>query len=233
MTDAEIRDRLRGRLQAVEERIADSCRRAGRSRSDVTLIAVTKGVDDRIVAVLPELGIFDLGESRPQELGRKAKALENLPIRWHMIGHLQRNKVGSTLPLANIIHAVDSPRLLEELEKEAKKRGIVAIALLEVNASREPNKYGYSPEAIPEAIASLERYPHIRIEGLMTLAAYSENPQLTRPTFAELRQLRDRMGLKHLSMGMSNDFEVAIEEGATLIRLGTVLFEGLEAIGAA
>jgi len=227
MIDAEIRARLHDRLQQIEARIAAACRRAGRPRAEVTLIAVTKTVDIRLARLVAEIGVVDLGENRPQELWRKAEAMKDLPIRWHMIGHLQRNKVERTLPLCQLIHAVDSERLLEEIDKLAGKRGQSARVLLEVNASREQNKHGFAPERIAEVIASAGRYRNVQLAGLMTMAAYAADPEQARPTFAEVRSLRDAARLEHLSMGMSNDFEVAIEEGATLVRLGTVLFEGL------
>ena len=225
MTDVEIQSRLRERLQAVEERVIAACRRAGRARSEVAVIAVTKTVSIRVARLLPKLGVIDLGESRPQELARKAKGLTDFPIIWHMIGHLQRNKIEPTIDYAWLVHSVDSIRLLKALDAQCAGKRLPI--LLEVNASREANKHGFAPQEIPAVIASQSNYPNVRIDGLMTMAAFADNPEQARPTFAEVRRLRDACGLKHLSMGMSNDFEVAIEEGATLIRLGTVLFEGL------
>ncbi len=226
MTDAEIRARLHDRLQAVEERIVAACRRANRERSAVTLVAVTKSVGIQVARLLPELGVADLGESRPQELWKKAGALKDLPIRWHMIGHLQRNKIKPTIEITSLIHSVDSVRLLEELNAQFAK-GFHQPVLLELNASREENKHGFAPAEVADVVASLARYSDTRVDGLMTMAAYNEDPEQARSTFREVRRLRDELLLKRLSMGMSNDFEVAIEEGATLIRLGTILFEGL------
>jgi PLP dependent protein len=225
MTDAEIRARLGDRLQAVEERMVAACRRAGRARSEVTLVAVTKSVGIQIARILPELGVAELGESRPQELWKKAAALKDLQIRWHMIGHLQRNKVKPTIDFTARIHSIDSLRLLEELNKQFTK-GFHQPVLFEVNASREPNKHGFAPAEVVSAVASLAAYPEVHVDGLMTMAAYDVDPEKSRPTFRELRRLRGDLALKQLSMGMSNDFEVAIEEGSTLIRLGTILFEG-------
>jgi pyridoxal phosphate enzyme (YggS family) len=226
MTDAEIRARLHDRLHAVEERIAAACRSSGRARSEVTLVAVTKTVGISVARLLPELGLLDLGESRPQELWQKAAALKDLPVRWHMIGHLQRNKIKPTIDFTTLIHSVDSLRLLEDLNRHFAK-GFHQPVLLEVNASREPNKHGFAPPEVAEIISSLREYPEINVQGLMTMAAFDADAEKSRPTFREVRQLRDDLGLKHLSMGMSNDFEVAIEEGATFIRLGTTLFEGI------
>lgn len=225
MTDAEIRTRLQDRLQAIEERIVGACRRAGRARSDVTLVAVTKTVSSRVAGLLLELGIHDLGESRPQELWKKAKDLADRNIQWHMIGHLQRNKIKPTVDLTWFIHSVDSLRLMDALNRETAHELPI---LLEVNASREANKHGFAPEEVEAVSKTLANYRNLRVDGLMTMAALGEEPEQARPTFQVLRRLRDALGLKHLSMGMSNDFEVAIEEGATLIRLGSILFEGLE-----
>lgn len=227
MTDTDVRTLLADRLAAVEARIAAACARAGRDRADVTLIAVTKYVPPEVAALLPGLGVADLGESRPQELWRKAAAIP--AARWHLIGHLQRNKLDKTVPLVSLTHSADSDRLLDALSEFGTKRGEPVPVLLEVNCSREANKGGFDPEHLPDITGR----PGIRVEGLMTMAAHADDPADCRPTFAELRTLRDglraRTGrpLPHLSMGMSNDFEVAIEEGATHIRLGSVLFDGL------
>jgi pyridoxal phosphate enzyme (YggS family) len=222
---------LADRLAAVEERIHAACRRAGRLRDEVTLVAVTKTVSPALAAQIAELGVRDLGENRPQELWRKAAAVPG--VRWHLIGHLQRNKIEKTLPLVYRIHSVDSLRLLEALEQEAERRGQPVEVLLECNASGEVSKHGLALEEVPGLVLQLAQCRHVHITGLMTMAAFEPQPEKCRPTFAALRQLRDRLRpelppphrLEQLSMGMSNDFEVAIEEGATLIRLGTVLFE--------
>jgi pyridoxal phosphate enzyme (YggS family) len=229
-----VRRTLAARLAEVEERLERALRRAGRLRSDVTLVAVTKTVDVEVAALLPELGIADLGENRPQELWRKAAVLSE-GIRWHLIGHLQRNKVDRTVPLTVRIHSVDSVRLLRALEEESVRRQTPLSALLEINAGGEASKHGFRPDEVPALAAEVAALHGLRIDGLMTLAAFEEDAERTRPTFALLRQLRDELrrrlgqpnGLPHLSMGMSNDFEVAVEEGATFVRLGTVLFEGL------
>jgi len=228
-----VRAALASRLAAVGERLERALRRAGRERGTVTLVAVTKTVPADVAALLPELGVNDLGESRPQELRRKAAVLPS--ARWHLIGHLQRNKVRETVPLVARVHSVDSLRLLAALEDEAARSQTPVPSLLEFNASGEPEKHGFRPgeaAAVADAVAGLH---WLRVDGLMTMAAYSEDPEEARPAFALLRRLRDdlrrRLGksdaLPHLSMGMSGDFEVAVEEGATFVRLGTVLFEGL------
>lgn len=229
-----LKQRLAERLEVVEQRIQSACRRAGRVREEVQLVAVTKSVSVDIAAMLLNLGITDLAENRPQEFWRRAAILPK--ANWHFIGHLQRNKVERTLPLVCLLHSVDSLRLLDSLEAEAKKRQCPVEVLLEANASREAAKHGFAPEEILDLHRQVGHLQHVRVQGLMTMAAYSENPEESRGTFAAVRNLRDQVkqhfppphDLRHLSMGMSNDFEVAIEEGATLLRLGTVLFEGLE-----
>jgi pyridoxal phosphate enzyme (YggS family) len=231
-----LTETLAARRAAVEVRLQAACDRAGRRRSEVTLVAVTKTVSTAVAALLPSLGVKDLGESRPQELWRKAAAV--VGARWHLVGHLQRNKVERTLPLVCRIHSVDSLRLLTAIEEACAglARPEPLPVLLEVNASGETGKHGFAPQEVPGLAAAVTQLRHVRVDGLMTMAAYEEDPQRCRPTFALLRELRDRLQrllggdhpLPHLSMGMSNDFEVAVEEGATVVRLGTVLFEGLE-----
>jgi pyridoxal phosphate enzyme (YggS family) len=218
--------KLRANLEAVETRIAAACARAGRARTEVTLIAVTKTVSAELAAVLPDFGVFDLGESRPQELWRKA-ALLPTNIRWHMIGHLQRNKIDKTLPAVHLIHAVDSVRLLQALEHEAARQERTISVFLEVNASGEASKHGFAPTGLEGVGPVLREIPHVQVQGLMTMAAL-QDAEACRPTFATLRKIREQMQVEHLSMGMSNDFEVAIEEGATYIRIGTALFEDVE-----
>jgi pyridoxal phosphate enzyme (YggS family) len=232
------RDVLAGNLERIEARLRAACSRAGRDRRDVTLIAVTKAVPAEVAALLPGLGVLDLGESRPQELWRKAPLLP-VGMRWHLVGHLQRNKIERTLPLVRRIHSVDSRRLLAALEGCRPAHSLEVF--LEVNCSGETSKGGFTPAEVPGLAGELARLEHVRVVGLMTMAAPLDDPQQCRPTFALLRELcaglRRAVGEHHtlneLSMGMSNDFEVAVEEGATSVRLGTVLFEGLPAPGGA
>jgi pyridoxal phosphate enzyme (YggS family) len=234
MSEAELKRLLRQRLDAVEERIQAACRRAGRARNDVKLVAVTKTISPAVAALLPELGIVDLGESRPQELWRKAALLPK-SIGWHLVGHLQRNKIERTLPLVRLIHSVDSLHLLDALEQHGQRTDRKPSILLEINASREATKLGFPPEEVPGLVPILQCQLFVQITGLMTMAALDATRQQTRATFRAVRDLRDRLlpglapahPLTHLSMGMTNDFETAIEEGATLIRIGTALFEGL------
>jgi pyridoxal phosphate enzyme (YggS family) len=229
-----LENTLRSRLADVEARIQKACDRAGRARAEVTLVAVTKTVSAEVAGVLPGLGISHLGENRPQELWKKAAELPG-DVHWHLIGHLQRNKIERTLPLVQLIHSVDSVRLIASLEEAAAGLSAPLPFLLEVNASREANKGGFAPEALPGILAQLNALRHLQLQGLMTMAAFEEDAERCRPTFRDLRELRDRLRrelapvhtLQHLSMGMSNDYAVAIEEGATLVRIGTALFEGL------
>jgi pyridoxal phosphate enzyme (YggS family) len=223
---------LQQNLASVEERLAAACRRAGRKRSEVTLVAVTKMVSAEVAALLPALGLYHLGENRPQELTRKAALLNS--IHWHLIGHLQRNKIDRMVRLVCCIHSVDSVRLLEALDQEAVKQGKTVAVLLEVNASGEGSKHGFPPAEVLPLAPLLNVLRNIQVRGLMTMAAPQE-PEACRPTFSLLRDLRDRLGsqvdarhtLEHLSMGMSNDFEVAVEEGATYVRLGSILFQDM------
>jgi pyridoxal phosphate enzyme (YggS family) len=215
---------LESRLAEVRSRIAAAAKISGRDASAVTLVGVTKTATVEVAAEAFALGLHDLAESKPQELWRKAAAIP--AARWHLIGHLQRNKLDRTMPLVSLIHSVDSVRLLESLDAFGVNRGTPVPVLLEVNCSREESKGGFTPKDLP----AIEELRGITVQGLMTMAAYSEDAEAARPAFIELRELRDalraRTGLPlpHLSMGMSNDFEIAVQEGATLVRLGTVLF---------
>lgn len=223
---------LADRLASVRGRIAAAAQRAGRDLAGITLVAITKTVSPEVAALAAELGVLDLGENRPQELWKKAVAVS--VARWHLVGHLQRNKIDRTVPLVTLIHSVDSDRLLAALASFGEKGGTPVPVLLEVNCSRESAKGGFSPQEMPALSERLSSLVGASVRGLMTMAAYSDDPEAARPVFAELRRLRDdlrtRTGLElpHLSMGMSGDFEVAVEEGATLVRVGTTVFDGLK-----
>lgn len=232
MTDPDLRTLLADRLREVRARITAACGRVGRDPAAVTLVAVTKTVSARVAGVLPELGVLDLGENRPQALWAKAEALAGRGVRWHLIGHLQRNKVEPTLLLVHRTHSVDSLRLLQAVATAGTKLGVRPRVLLQMNASREGQKQGFE---YAEVLAAADAIRAVQVElvGLMGMAAYSDDPEHARPTFAELRAFRDRLRaawglqLTELSMGMSGDLEVAVEEGATLVRVGTTLFSGL------
>jgi pyridoxal phosphate enzyme (YggS family) len=230
-------DRIRDNLLSVLERIALAARRAGRRPDSVSLVAVTKRWPVELVRLLIEAGARDLGENYPQELWRKAEALADAPgpLRWHLIGHLQGNKAKRTLPLVRMIHAVDSLRLLRTLDELAAGLDDPPTVCLQVNTSGEEAKHGWADDAIladAEAVAGCER---IKVVGLMTMAAWGTTAETARPSFARLRALRDALAsrsglaLPELSMGMSNDFEADVEEGATLVRVGSALLEGVDA----
>jgi hypothetical protein len=224
-------------LHRVQERIARAAESAGRRPDEIKLVGVTKYVGVREALELAEAGCTDLGESRPQELWSKAAALPD--VRWHLVGHLQRNKVRRTLPLVSLIHSVDSERLLAAIHEErAKAYDQVAPieVLLEVNTSGEPAKHGLAPDAVEPLLAAAPRYPQVAICGLMTMAALEGGPDVAARNFATLRELRDRLKrntpacvrLDELSMGMSGDFEVAIRQGATIVRIGSLLWDSVE-----
>lgn len=221
-------------LHRIRERIEAACHRSGRSASDITLVAVSKYATLDWVRALVDLGITDLGESRPQQLAARVAELPT-SIRWHLIGHLQRNKVELILPVVTRIHSVDSVRLLEAINKESQRLGSRARLLLEVNVAGEQSKDGFGPESLLEAWTTICQQNAVHIDGLMTMAPLTKTVEEARPVFRALRELRDRLAamsngrwtLPDLSMGMSGDFEIAIEEGATLIRVGSGLFDGL------
>lgn len=226
-----LQDCLSRNLTAVHTRIELACRRAGREPESAKLVAVTKYAPMAAVQGLVQLGHRVLGESRPQQLLERSREIS--AIEWHLIGHLQRNKVRAILPQVALIHSVDSIRLLERLQEIAQSMGIRPRVLLEVNVSGEPTKDGFSPPALKAVWEDIVEFTDVDVCGLMTMAPFDENPEHARPYFRHLRQLRDDLQgvtpackLGELSMGMSGDFEVAIEEGATLVRIGSLLFEG-------
>ncbi len=214
---------IAGRLTEVRARIGAACRRAGRSPSDVTLVGVTKGFPAEAVAEAVSAGLEDCGENRVQEAAAKIATLAAMGIfpRWHLIGHLQTNKVKTALGLFAILHSVDSLRLARELRARATQP--VPI-LLEVNVSQEASKFGFSVGELPNAASAISALPNLDVRGLMTVAPFSHDPETARPFFRQLRELRDATGLRELSMGMTDDFEVAIEEGATMVRVGRAIF---------
>ena len=213
------------------KRIEAACQRAGRDPNEVTLIAVSKTKPEEMLMEAYGAGARDFGENKVQELLAKAPALP-LDIRWHMIGHLQTNKVRQVVDKVCLIHSVDSVKLAAEIEKEAAKRGISVPVLLEVNAAREESKFGFFPEEAEPALDQIARLPHVNIQGLMTIAPYTERAEENRQIFRKLYQLFidmksknvDNVNMNILSMGMTGDFEVAIEEGSTMVRVGTGIF---------
>ncbi|RLA95556.1 MAG: YggS family pyridoxal phosphate-dependent enzyme [Deltaproteobacteria bacterium] len=219
---------VRDNLLRVLERMEKAALRVGRRPEEVRLVGATKGVDVDRIAEAVESGLEIVGENYVQEALRKREVLGDR-VRWHMIGHLQRNKARHAVGLFEMIHSVDSLKLAQELQKRAAKEGREVEVLLQVNLSGEETKSGVAPEGVQELAEAISEMPNLRLKGLMTMPPYFEDPDGARPYFQALRRLRDelqRRGLpvEELSMGMSADFEVAIEEGATLVRVGTAIF---------
>jgi hypothetical protein len=210
-------------LQRVRERVDAACRRAGRSADEVTIVGISKGFPASAVVDAWQVGLRDIGENRVQEAASKIAlaTAQGARPRWHLVGHLQTNKVKTALGLFDIIHAVDSLHLAAAISRAAAKP--VAV-LLEVNVSGEPSKYGLRPEEVEPALAKARALPNIDVRGLMTVAPLVDDPEAVRPIFRSLRELARTLGLAQLSMGMSDDFEVAVEEGATMIRVGRAIF---------
>lgn len=228
--------RIAENVARVRDAIERAAQRSQRRADEIRLIAVSKYVDTDVIEALLEAGCYDLGESRPQHLWNKAEQLVERPVHWHMIGHLQRNKARRTLPWIDLLHAGDSLRLLETINQLSIESNRTCRVLVEVNVSGDETKHGFRPEQVPEVLDQAVRWPGLQICGLMAMARWGSEPEEARYDFVALRQLRDRLvaaapdqvRLDHLSMGMSSDFEVAIEEGATMVRVGSTLFEGVE-----
>ena len=222
---------LKENFQSVEARIQAACDRAGRSRKEVTLIAVSKTKPVEMLQTIYDAGSRDFGENKVQEMCDK---IEQLPtdIRWHMIGHLQTNKVKYIVGRVSLIHSVDSLHLAQEIEKQAAKLDVIVPILIEVNIAEEESKFGIHKEETISLVREVAALPHIRIQGLMTIAPYVENPEDNRAYFRGIKQLSvdiareniDNVSMDCLSMGMTGDYEVAIEEGATMVRVGTGIF---------
>ena len=218
-------------LKKVEERIQAACLRSGRKREDVTLNADSKTKPVELLREAYDSGIRYFGENKVQELCAKYEEMPS-DIHWQMIGHLQRNKVRQVVGKAELIHSVDSLRLAEAIDKEAGKQGITARILLEVNMAKEDTKFGLMPEEVLDFTKEIVRFQNIRVEGLMTIAPFVADPEENRIHFANLRKLSvdirkekvNNVNMSILSMGMTNDYEIAIEEGATMVRVGTGIF---------
>ena len=222
---------LKENLANVEKNIEQACKNAGRSRDEVTLIAVSKTKPVEMLQEIYDENIRDFGENKVQELCSK---MEQLPsdIRWHMIGHLQRNKVKYIVGKVELIHSVDTYRLAEEINIQAKKQNVIVPILVEVNIAHEESKFGISAEDAILLVEEISKLENIRIKGLMTIAPYVENPEDNRLYFRKIKQLSvditnkniDNVFMEILSMGMTGDYMVAIEEGATMVRVGTGIF---------
>jgi len=222
---------LQEQLTYVQKDINDACVRGNRNREDVTLIAVSKTKPVSTLQEAYDLGVRVFGENKVQELVDKYEALPK-DIHWHMIGHLQRNKVKYIIDKVDCIHSVESVRLAETIEKEAAKHDRIIDVLVEVNVAGEDSKFGLSPEEVPAFVEEIAKFPHLRVNGLMTIAPFVDNPEENRPIFKVLKELSvdiaskniDNVTMNVLSMGMTNDYQVAIEEGATMVRVGTGIF---------
>ncbi|HYF51087.1 MAG TPA: YggS family pyridoxal phosphate-dependent enzyme [Planctomycetota bacterium] len=231
-------DVLRRNLKRVQERIAAAAARAGRRPEDVRLVAVTKYTGVEQIRALIEMGVADIGESRVQDAEKKHKALGEVATRarWHLIGHLQTNKADKAAKMFQTVHSVDSTRVAEALNREAAKRSSQLECLIEVNVAGEANKFGMKPDAneIGGVLKSLATCPALRVKGLMTMAPFADDSEpVARPVFKRLRELLQDLNtsgsypqpLTELSMGMTQDFEIAIEEGSTIVRVGSALLE--------
>lgn len=222
---------IKENLAYVEEQIAKACQRVGRNREEVTLIAVSKTKPIHLIEEVIDFGIKEFGENKVQEIMDKYEMIKT-PVKWHMIGHLQRNKVKYIVDKVCLIHSVDSYRLAEMINQEAAKKGVTCDILIEVNIAKEDTKYGLMEEEVLPLIEQIAKLSNIKIKGLMTIAPYVENSEKNRVHFRNLRNLYvdikskniDNVDMKILSMGMTNDYEVAIEEGATMVRVGTGIF---------
>ncbi len=210
-------------LERVRERIARAAERAGRRAGDVLLIGVSKTVEVERIQQAVAAGVPALGENRVQEAKEKVAALGR-PVPWHLIGHLQTNKVRDALDLFDLVHSLDRLDLAHELDKRARQRGRPIAALVQVNVGDEANKGGFEVDAVPAALDAIAKLDHINVRGLMTIPPIAERAEDARGWFRALAQLGKHAGLAELSMGMSADFEVAIEEGATMVRVGTAIF---------
>lgn len=223
-------------LARIRERIASAAESVGRAPDEVKLVGVTKYVDISTTAALLKAGLTTLGESRPQQLWEKSAAPELAAADWHLVGHLQRNKVRKTLPLVQLIHSIDSLQLLQTINEIALELACPGQVLLEVNCSGDIAKHGLSTAGLKQLLPEVARLENVQVCGLMTMAALEGDDKTTAKNFADLRELRETVRgecppnvvLDELSMGMSHDFEIAIREGATLVRVGSLLFEGLQ-----
>ena len=218
-------------LKDVEARVAAACERAGRKREDVTLIAVSKTKPVEMIREIMECGVVDFGENKVQEMCSKMEVITE-PLHWHLIGHLQRNKVKYIVDKAYLIHSVDSMRLAQEIQKEAQKHEVTCNVLVEINIGGEETKSGVPKEEVMELVKGIAELPNVKVKGLMTIAPPVEKPEDARGYFKEMKAVFEEIKaadipgveMKELSMGMTGDFEVAIEEGATMVRVGTAIF---------
>ncbi|MFQ5716698.1 MAG: YggS family pyridoxal phosphate-dependent enzyme [Nitrospinales bacterium] len=219
-------------LARVKIRLAEAASKSGRALEDIRLVVVSKTIPESEISEAIQAGAVILGESRVQEARQKIARIGRRKAQWHLIGHLQHNKVKYIFDLFDLVHSVDSAKLAETIHQAALSRRTVMPVLVQVNVSGEASKFGVPREGLEETLVCLSKFDRLRVQGLMTIPPYHPDPEKSRPYFAQLRELRDRMArkcidnisLNELSMGMSSDFGVAIEEGATLARVGTAIF---------
>ncbi|QGJ72424.1 YggS family pyridoxal phosphate-dependent enzyme [Planctomycetales bacterium 10988] len=234
---SQLSEKIANNVAAIRERIVDAAKRSGRNADEVTLVAITKYVGLEETKALIDAGCLQLGESRPQSLWEKADAFSDNSVHWHLIGHLQTNKIKRTLPLISTLHSGDRIKLLKALNKEAESANLSTPSLpiyLEVNISGDTEKHGFQPDDLEKLLPEIANFHSLQVIGLMGMAARQGGIEIARKNFESLRLLRDRLltnlpenvDLSQLSMGMSGDFEVAIEEGSTAVRIGSSLFEG-------
>jgi pyridoxal phosphate enzyme (YggS family) len=224
-------DNIQVNIADIKEEIKKICHHCGRNHEDITLIAVTKTIDPERINDAVDCGIADLGENKVQEIMDKYDAVSK-NIKWHLIGHLQTNKVKYIIDKVGLIHSVDSIKLAEEISKRAEKNNITKDVLVQINVAEEETKFGIGLEEAVDFVKSISGFGSIRIKGLMTIAPYMEDPEGVRPVFRQLKEKFDELAqmnlpntdMKYLSMGMSNDYQIAIEEGANMIRIGTAIF---------
>lgn len=223
---------IKDNVQSILERTEKAAIRSGRNLEDITVIAVSKTVDSARAKDAVEAGLVNLGENKVQELVKKYDELSNTDVKWHLIGHLQKNKVKYIIDKTVLIHSLESLELAKEIDKKAKQNNMISNVLIELNIGEEDSKFGIREETVYEFIKSLEQFENIKVLGLMTVAPFTENPEDIRWVFKKMKEIFDKISgmklknteMKYLSMGMTNDFEIAIEEGANIIRIGTAIF---------
>ncbi len=223
---------IKENIDSILKKVDSACKKAGRDPNDITVIAVSKTVDSIRAKEAVEAGIINLGENRVQELIKKYQELQYTDVKWHMIGHLQKNKVKYIIDKAVLIHSVESLSLAEEINKRAIQNNLISNILLELNIGEEDSKFGISEENVYDFVKNMEQFESIKVLGLMTVAPFCENPEDVRWVFKKMKNIYDKIStlnlknteMKYLSMGMTNDFEIAIEEGSNIIRIGTAIF---------
>jgi pyridoxal phosphate enzyme (YggS family) len=223
---------IRENIEEIIKRKNEAALRCGKNPEDITIIAVSKTVDGSRAREAVIGGLDNLGENRVQEIMNKYDELQDLPVKWHMIGHLQKNKVKYIIDKVELIHSVESIELAAEINKRASQHNIISNILIELNIGEEESKFGINENSVYDFVGSLERFENIKVMGLMTVAPFCENPEDIRWVFKKMKEIFDKISamnlkntqMKYLSMGMTNDFEIAIEEGSNIVRIGTAVF---------